>query len=118
MPKPSNPYADYTTAESLGYKDPDEDGSRSRMSHDRSAAAGQGSHASGKNSKQKMYSQQRSSGNAARASSQDALIGISYEGTKQGDRMVLLAARCLSPHTPPGPSVHRGLEEREWDEGL
>lgn len=70
----------------IDYKDPEEEGSRTRTSHDRSipsGGSGSGGHVNGKNAKQKMYGQQQKSN--ARASSQDALIGISYEGTKQGD---------------------------------
>ncbi|KAF7520553.1 hypothetical protein G7054_g12715 [Neopestalotiopsis clavispora] len=65
----------------IDFKDPeDEDSKREK---DRQGSANT-SHGSGANSKKKTQSQ-AAKGHSARSASQDGLIGISYEGTKQGD---------------------------------
>ncbi|KAI0125814.1 RhoGAP domain-containing protein [Xylariales sp. AK1849] len=67
----------------IDYRDSEDDESHANAVHDRQASGGS-AHVNGMNAKKKMYGQ-AAKAPTARSGSQDGLIGISYEGTKQGD---------------------------------
>lgn len=67
----------------IDYKDPEEEEASSKHERDRQASNST-PQPGGANAKKK-HSQAAAKGHSARSASQDGLIGISYEGTKQGD---------------------------------
>jgi RalA-binding protein 1 len=72
----------------IDYRDPDEDDMPKKEVHDRRSSASS-EKTSGMNAKRKMYgqnkAQQQQQQQAAFNDSEDTLIGVSYEATKQGD---------------------------------
>ncbi|KAK9794588.1 hypothetical protein SCARD494_05658 [Seiridium cardinale] len=82
----------------IDYKDSEEHESSSKGEHDRPGPNG-ASHVNGVNAKKKMYGQPAKAQNG-RSASQDGLIGISYEGTKQGDAPDGAPPRRRNTETP------------------
>ncbi|ORY62070.1 uncharacterized protein BCR38DRAFT_232223 [Pseudomassariella vexata] len=83
----------------IDYKEPGDEESPASVAHDRQSSVGS-SHANGANPKRKNHTQGQGKSHIARASSQEGLIGINYEGTKQGDLPDSVPSRRKYSGTP------------------
>lgn len=82
----------------IDYKEPTGKDSNAKIEQDRQVS-GSTPHVNGVNAKKKQYGQATKSHNA-RSASQDGLIGINYEGTRQGDAPDGVPPRRRNTETP------------------
>ncbi|KAI1865567.1 uncharacterized protein JN550_008324 [Neoarthrinium moseri] len=83
----------------IDYRDPEEDDSHNNATQERHGSGSQ-PHANGMNAKKKPHGQAPLRPHNARSRSQDGLIGISYEGTRQGDIPDGAPSRRRNTETP------------------